>query len=102
MLIRRILEIRSLAAVLVAVALGGCGSVAGADAAADAPQADASACRHASECPSGSTCIAGACQPSTPCTSSRMCPGLLCNTVTQTCVECVQDTDCPTSGARCR
>lgn len=84
--------------VVACVHVAGCGmSTTGEDAGTDAPVA---ACRHASDCPDGFVCIGNACQARVPCTTSRMCPGVLCNATIGACAECVAPSDC-SGGARC-
>lgn len=53
------------------------------------------------DCSAGEACHSGACMIVTPCTSSRMCPGLVCDTTLGYCVECVTDADC-VAGNLCR
>ena len=52
------------------------------------------ACTHAVECAAGTVCIGGGCIAETACTSSRMCPDLVCSTSRSVCVECNVTADC--------
>ncbi len=81
--------------------------------AVDAPDAGP-VCVTSTDCPAGSTCCTshsecpverpvcrgGVCGARVDCTSSRTCPGEVCDPVAMSCVRCVADNDCET-GERC-
>src|SRR5689334_16107652 len=58
-------------------------------------------CVHAVDCDPGTVCVAGSCADAIRCTSSRMCPGLVCDLGRALCVECTSDVDC-TAGLTCQ
>jgi hypothetical protein len=58
-------------------------------------------CARARDCPEGTVCLASFCEPVTECMSSRMCPGLVCDTARGVCVECRTDPECAPE-MRCR
>ena len=97
--------------VVVALAAAGCGgpttidddAAVGDDAGAsfDAGLDTGFACAHARDCAPGTVCIGGLCVAPTMCTTSRECPGLVCDTVRRVCAECVGTGDCP-GGFTCR
>src|SRR5690348_5706051 len=48
-------------------------------------------CVSAIDCASSQACRAGSCLTVVPCTSSRMCPGQVCDPMLHYCVDCVTD-----------
>ena len=58
-------------------------------------------CNTATDCVGGRMCIASRCVMTTPCTTSRTCPGQVCSTRLGYCVDCEADVDC-TGGNVCR
>ncbi len=58
-------------------------------------------CVHARDCDAGTTCIEGTCTASMRCTTSRVCPGLVCDRTLGVCVECLSAADC-SGGFACR
>lgn len=58
-------------------------------------------CLTATHCASGQTCASNRCVVPASCTSSRSCPGQVCDTARSICVDCLTDDDC-SSGLLCR
>lgn len=58
-------------------------------------------CLTATHCASGQTCASNRCVVPMACTSSRSCPGQVCDTARSICVDCLTDDDC-SSGLICR
>lgn len=56
------------------------------------------ACSGDNDCAAGKYCVSHACSSAPPCSTDASCVGKKCDPVSQMCVECLQNSECPNSG----